>query len=87
MVPVMALAANRNANVGLGGMANSLMGPVGVATSFMHGACFLVGGAFLFASIVKYVDHRRSPTMVPFSTVVFLIVAGLMLLGIPLFTS
>ena len=85
MLPVLALAAVKD-DVGLGGVAHSLMDPVNLASGFLHGTCFLIGGAFLFASIVKYIDHRRSPTMVPMSTIVFLIVAGLVLIAIPLFT-
>lgn len=85
LVPVLALAQKKD--VGFGGVANSLMDPVNLASGFLHGACFLMGGAFLFASIVKYIDHRRSPTMVPMSTVVFLIIGGLVLIAIPIFTS
>ena len=85
MVPVIALA-QKNSNVGLGGVAHSLMDPVSFASGFLQGTCLLLGGAFLFASIVKYIDHRRSPTMVPMSTVVFLIIAGTVLIAIPLLT-
>lgn len=78
--PMLAVAAN----VGVGGMATGLMDPVSVVADFLHSACILIGGAFLFASIVKYREHRRSPTMVPMSTVVFLVVAGLFLVAIPI---
>jgi hypothetical protein len=73
--------------VGLGGVASSMMAPVGLATSFLHSGCYIIGAAFLFASFVKYMDHRRSPTMVPISTVIFLVIAGLTLIAIPIFTK
>lgn len=68
-------------------VANSLMEPVTIAGSFLNSACFLIGGAFLFASIIKYFEHRRSPTMVPISTIIFLLVAGLILLALPFTAS
>jgi len=84
LVPGLALSAKP---VGIGGVANSLMEPVGLATNFLHSGCYLIGAAFIFASFVKYMDHRRSPTMVPISTVIFLIIAGLVLIAIPIFTK
>ncbi|VVC76240.1 hypothetical protein AQUSIP_15460 [Aquicella siphonis] len=81
MVPSVALAAK---SLGLGTVASNLMDPVSVMADFLHSACVLVGGAFLFASIIKYFEHRRSPTMVPMSTVVFLLIAGLVLVSLPL---
>jgi hypothetical protein len=78
--PMLALAKS----VGVGGMATDMMEPVGVMADFLHSACILIGGAFLFASIIKYIEHRRSPTMVPMSTVVFLVIAGAFLLAIPI---
>jgi hypothetical protein len=78
-MPVLALAGA----TGIGGMASNLMDPVTVLADFVHSACILIGGAFLFASIVKYNEHRRSPTMVPISTVWFLLIAGIVLIVIP----
>lgn len=84
-IPVLAFAVDRN--VGLGGVATTLMDPVHLASNFLHAACYIIGGAFLFASIIKYFEHRRSPMMVTMSTIVFLLIAGLVLIAIPLFTS
>lgn len=80
----MAAEAAVNSTVGVGGVANSLMDPVGVVGGFIQNTCLLVGGAFIFASIIKYFEHRRSPTMVPISTVVYLFLGGLLLLALPL---
>lgn len=81
LIPVLALAERRAQ--GLGGVAQNIMEPVTLMSSFVHTACFVIGGSFLFASVIKYVEHRRSPLMVPISTVVFLVIAGLALVLLP----
>lgn len=68
---------------GVGGVAQNMMDPVGLFSDFIYTGCFVIGGSFLFASIIKYREHRRSPLMVPISTVIFLLVAGLLLLLLP----
>ncbi len=68
----------------LGGMANNLMTPVSVLSGFLNSACLLVGSFFVFAGIIKYMEHRRSPLMVTISTVVFLFIAGIVLMLLPL---
>ncbi len=72
------------ADSGLGGVAANVMSPVTVMSSFIGSASVLVGASFIFASLVKYIEHRRSPLMVPISTVVFLLIAGIVLLLLPL---
>lgn len=69
---------------GFGAVANNLMDPVTLFYQFMQSACLLIGGGFLFASVVKYFEHRRSPLMVSMSTVVFLFIAGIVLIALPL---
>lgn len=80
-VPVLAFAEQR---IGIGGVAQNIMEPVNVLSDFVHSACLLIGGSFLFASLIKYIEHRRSPLMVPISTVVFLLIAGLIMVVLPL---
>lgn len=75
-----------DSDAGAGGLANVIMEPVGLFSNFMNAGCLILGTSFIFASIVKYFEHRRSPLMVPISTVVFLIVAGFLLLLIPIFS-
>lgn len=69
---------------GFGGVATNLLDPISVFSDFVDSACLVIGGAFLFASLIKYIEHRRSPTMVTMSTVVFLLIAGILLLILPL---
>jgi hypothetical protein len=69
---------------GVGGVATNIMDPVSVFSGFVNSGCLVIGGGFLFATILKYIEHRRSPTMVPLSTVIFLLIAGLVLVLLPL---
>lgn len=70
-------------NMGLGAMATNIMEPVSLLSDFVTAACIIIGGSFIFASVIKYKEHCRSPLMVPISTVIFLIIAGLALIGLP----
>lgn len=79
-IPILSFAAK---NSGIGGVATNIMDPVSVLTNFVHSACLLLGGIFIFAGIIKYFEHRRSPTMVTMSTVVFLFIAGIVLILLP----
>lgn len=69
--------------VGLGEVAQNMMEPIGLISDFVYSACWVIGGSFLFASIIKYFEHKRSPLMVPISTVIFLLIAGLLLIALP----
>jgi hypothetical protein len=71
------------APTGIGAVANNLMEPVGFLSDFIYTGCFVIGGSFIFASIVKYIEHRRTPLLVTLSTVVFLFLAGLFLIALP----
>lgn len=80
-IPISAMALSHGA--GLGKVATNLMEPVSFFSDFIQTGCLLIGGCFIFASIIKYFEHRRSPLMVPMSTVVFLIIAGIILVLLP----
>lgn len=79
LIPMIAAASPG----GIGQVAQNMMGPVGLLSEFVYTACFGIGGAFIFASLIKYIEYRRSPTMVPISTVVFLLIAGAVLILLP----
>ena len=68
---------------GVGAVANELMQPVGLMSDFVYSGSIVIGASFLFACLIKYIEHRRSPLMVPISTVIFLFVAGLALVLLP----
>jgi hypothetical protein len=65
------------APTGIGGVANNLMDPVNMFANFV-GSGSIVVGAF-----VKYNQHKRNEMAAPISTVIFLLVMGLILLAIP----
>lgn len=68
---------------GLGGVASNMLEPVTFASDFVGTACLVIGIGFILASIIKYIEHRRSPLMVPISTVIFLLIAGVILVLLP----
>ena len=68
----------------LGAVATQLMEPVSVLGDFLNTACLVIGISFIFAGVVKYSQHRNSPLEIPISTVVFLFIAGVALLLLPL---
>lgn len=71
----------------IGDLSQSAMEPVGIFADVLHAACFIIGGSFLFSSLIKYIEHRRSPLMVPLGTVIFLLVAGIVLILLPILTG
>lgn len=77
-----AFAANGRPS-GVGGVAQNMMDPVTLFSDFVYTGCLVIGGSFIFASIVKYTEHRRNPLHVTMSTVVFLFVSGVLLLLLP----
>lgn len=82
-IAVTTVFAAHNKGLGLGGLANNVLEPVGLLQQFVTAACLVIGGSFVFASIIKYKEHRQSPLMIPISTVIFLFIAGLALIGLP----
>lgn len=82
LLPLFAFA-EESAPYAIGQVAENLLQPVDLMADFVHSACFLIGFSFLFATVVKYFEHRRSPLMVPISTVVFLLIAGIALILLP----
>lgn len=78
-----AIAQQYQPAAGIGKVASNLMEPVGLMSDFIYTACIIIGASFIFASVIKYIEHRRSPLMVPISTPIFLLVAGVFLVAMP----
>ncbi len=70
-------------DLSLGIVAQNITEPIEVVSGFVSIGCLIVGVACLFAGVVKYFEHRRSPLAVPMSTVVWLFILGLLLLILP----
>jgi hypothetical protein len=68
---------------GFGAIAGDIAQPVNVLADFIYSACFVLGSSFVFASVIKYFEHRRSPLMVPVSTPVCLFLEGAALICVP----
>jgi hypothetical protein len=82
---IISLGAIAASDAGVGQVAqHMLVNPVAYAFTFIDTLCLVIGFSFLFASVIKYIEHKRSPLMVPMSTVVFLIIAGIVLIILPL---
>ena len=71
---------------GIGSMADSILEPVGVFSSFVHAAIIVVGASLLFGSLIKYFEHKRSPLMVPLSTVIFMFILGVCAIALAIFS-
>jgi Ca2+/Na+ antiporter len=72
-----------NKPVGVGAVANNLMAPVTFGVNFVGSIAISLGICFLLAALVKYIRHRENPLAYPISTVVILIIMGILLLVLP----
>jgi hypothetical protein len=70
-------------SLSLGSIADNMTEPMEIVSAFVSVGCLIVGVACIFASLVKYFEHRRSPLHVPLSTVIWLLIIGLALLALP----
>ena len=69
---------------GFGGMAKSMMEPVNILSDFVSSVALILGIMFIFGSFIKYLQYRVNPLAVPISTVVFLLICGIVLVLLPL---
>lgn len=84
MFPVAAFAVTKPPlRSGIGGVANNLMEPVTIIANFVGTISIVIGLSFLLASFAKYMQHRKNEMAVPISTVVLLLIMGILLVCIP----
>jgi hypothetical protein len=69
---------------GFGEIATNLQEPVTLLANFIGTAAIVIGSSFIFGAFVKYMRHRINPYEVPISTVVILLIMGILLLCLPL---
>lgn len=69
---------------GVGEVAEHVLEPASVVTNFLLTGCIILGIAFIFTAIIRYNLYRTNPLANPISTVVFFLVAGIILLCFPL---
>jgi len=70
-------------SISIGQVAQNITEPIEIVSGFVSVGCLIVGMSCLFAALVKYFEHRRSPLAVPISTVIWLLIIGLLLLVLP----
>lgn len=74
------LAATNN---GVGDFASSMIEPVGVLSNFISTAAIIIGVGCIFGAFLRYSQYRINPVAAPLSSVLILLILGLLLLGLP----
>ena len=72
------------AEVSLGGISTSLMGPMAVLTKVILFISMICGIGFFLGSLIQYKYHRENPQQVRLSTPIVLFLLSLILIGFPL---
>jgi uncharacterized membrane protein len=68
---------------GIGAVAENLLIPVTVASSFLSGIAVILGVSCVFSAFLRYMQHRINPLAQPMSMVVTLAILGILLLLLP----
>lgn len=69
--------------VGIGRIAENILQPVNIVSDFICTASMIVGICSLFGAFLKYMQHRVNPLVAPMSTIVILLVIGIVLTCLP----
>lgn len=69
---------------GAGIVAHNLMEPVTILSNFIGSMSIVVGLTAVFASFLRYMQYRVNPLASPLSTVLLLLILGIVLLVLPL---
>ena len=78
------IATFADENEGFGYIAQSLIEPVSVISEFVASASIIIGISFLFGGFLRYLQYRINPMASPISTVVMLLIMGVVLVCLPL---
>lgn len=73
-------AALADTGSGIGDFADWLMMPTGLLLDFVKAASFLIGLICVFSAWMRFMQYRINPLMSPLSTVVLLLVIGIVLI-------
>lgn len=76
--------SNTTGSLAIGAVANNLLQPVEMLSGFFSGASVIIGMSCLFGAFVRYRQYRTNPLASPISTVITLLVLGILLLLLPL---
>jgi hypothetical protein len=69
---------------GIGDFANAMIEPVGLLAHMITAASIMIGVGCLFGGFLRYTQFRINPLAAPLSSVITLVVLGLVLLALPL---
>lgn len=82
-IPKLAQAEDALKPTGWGEVASNLMEPVTIVSNFVGTASFVVGVTCIFGAFLRYTQHRKNPLVAPMSTIVLLLVIGIVLIFLP----
>ena len=72
------------ADQGIGDVAQNLIEPVSVLSDFVATSSVVIGASFVMASFLRYLQYRINPLAMPISTVIMLLIMGILLILLPL---
>ena len=78
-----ALAISSDEITGIGKMAENILLPINIVSDFLCTASIIVGCCALFGAAMKYLQYRVNPLIAPLSTIIILLIVGVMLLCLP----
>ncbi|MHB1948264.1 MAG: hypothetical protein ACYCQI_09150 [Gammaproteobacteria bacterium] len=81
LIPVLAFADDQI--TGVGKVASNILEPVLIVSDFVCSASIIIGVSSLFGAFLKYMQHRVNPLAAPMSTVVVMLVVGIVLVALP----
>lgn len=68
---------------GIGEYAGELIEPVHILSNFISSGSLIVGAMLLVAALMRFLQYRVNPLASPLSTVIMLLVLGIMLVALP----
>lgn len=68
---------------GIGKVALNILEPVNIVSDFIGSASIIIGVTALFAALLRYMQYRVNPLAAPASSVVLLLIIGIVLLCLP----
>jgi hypothetical protein len=67
----------------IGQFAGELIGPVTILSNFISNGSIIIGVMSLFAALMRYMQYRVNPLASPISTVIVLVILGILLICLP----
>ncbi len=81
---ISSFAASKVKYFSAGDVANHLMEPVSILSNFIGSMSIIIGLTCLFGAFLRYMQFRVNPLASPISTVLLLLILGIVLLLLPM---